>query len=255
MSAIKKNISSSKNKSKKKSPSKQSFFRKIFGEISWKPPFWIKTSGKGFAKVSSSFIAWVKRHKKSAIAGGVLLLAVIGGGIFLYIWLSSRPEPVKFTFSYSTPGATVLAEKIEPYPVQVHFNGSVARLEQVGKEVEKGIVLTPPYEGQWEWTDDSSLQFTPARDWPISQKFSVEFEPSLFPDHVKLESYIFEFKTADFSIKIPDFSFYENPTDPKIKKVVATVSFSHPVDPEEFEKRTSLLLQAWEVAQVMQQLL
>ncbi|MBN1271364.1 MAG: alpha-2-macroglobulin family protein [Candidatus Aminicenantes bacterium] len=243
MSAIKKKISPSNNKSKKPSSSKHSFFRAIFGQISWKPPSWIKVIGKSAAKVFFSFNIWINKHKKSAIAVGILFFAAIFGGVFLYVWFSSRPEPVKFSFSFSTPGATVLAEELEPYPVQVTFNGSVARLDQVGKQVDKGIILTPPFEGQWLWTDDSSLKFTPALDWPISQKFTVEFEPSLFPAHVKLESYNFEFKTADFSITIPSFSFYENPADPKIKKVVATVKFSHSVDQEEFKKRTSLILQ------------
>jgi len=179
----------------------------------------------------------------------ILFIVVIAAGIVLYLWFISRPEPVRFTFDYTSPDATILAENPVPNPINVYFNGSVARLDQIGKPVEKGITMTPPFAGQWEWTDDSSLKFTPAQDWPISQHFTVNFASSLFPDHVELETYSFQFKTAEFSIRIPKFIFYEDPSDPKIKKVVATVKFSHPVEPEEFEKNISLFLQEEEKAE------
>ncbi|MBN2244566.1 MAG: hypothetical protein JW755_01845, partial [Candidatus Aminicenantes bacterium] len=243
--SAKKNTSSEskKNNSKKSSQSRRNILKIILGEITWKPPNWIKTFGKSISKPLSSAAAWMKKHPKLTLSLGILFIVVIAAGIFLYLWFISRPEPVRFTFDHTSPNATILGENPVPDPIIVNFNGSVARLDQIGKPVEKGITMTPPFAGQWEWTDDSSLKFTPAQDWPISQQFTVNFAPALFPDHVELETYSFQFKTADFSIKIPNFIFYEDPGDPKIKKVVATVKFSHPVEPEEFEKNISLLLQ------------
>jgi hypothetical protein len=88
---------------------------------------------------------------------------------------------------------------------------------------------------------DKQLQFTPKSDWPVDATFTVRFaKKGFFAREVVLEDYSADFKSQPFSAKLAKTEFYQDPRDPNLKKLVATVSFSHPVDTEQFEKRVSL---------------
>ena len=58
--------------------------------------------------------------------------------------------------------------------------------------------------------------------------------------HVSLEDYRFKFRSRPFAASIPQSQFYQDPVDPNLKKLVATVAFSHPVDTARFESEVSL---------------
>ena len=89
---------------------------------------------------------------------------------------------------------------------------------------------------------DKELQFTPKSDWPVDATFTVRFaKKRLFARGVLLEDYSADFKSQPFSAKLTDSQFYQDPRDPNLKKLVATVSFSHPVDTDQFEKHVSLI--------------
>jgi len=57
---------------------------------------------------------------------------------------------------------------------------------------------------------------------------------------VLLETYEIAFQSPAFDASITDFSFYQDPTDPQLKKVVATLEFSHPVAGDSLEKRITM---------------
>src|SRR5262249_30280524 len=81
---------------------------------------------------------------------------------------------------------------------------------------------------------------TPKEEWAIDQKYTVSFEKNLFADHVLLDDYSIEFKTKPFTAEMVNVHFYQSPVDPKEKRVVATLRFSHPVDSESLRKHTEL---------------
>tara|TARA_B110000967_G_C18810851_1_gene523512 strand:+ start:1071 stop:1346 length:276 start_codon:yes stop_codon:yes gene_type:complete len=62
----------------------------------------------------------------------------------------------------------------------------------------------------------------------------------IFSKHIKLETYNTLFKTKDFNLWIDSSKFHIDEVDENIKQVIATIKFSHPIDPEEFEDRISL---------------
>jgi alpha-2-macroglobulin len=124
-----------------------------------------------------------------------------------------------------------------PYPLRIQFSGSAARLDAVGKKVTSGITISPRLDGSWAWENDSLLVFTPARDWEVGRYYTILFDKKLFPSHVLMRRYKYPFRTPAFQASIDSTQFYEDPTDPKIKKVAATVRFTHPVDKSDFEKR------------------
>lgn len=225
---------------------------RLFGNLHWTPPAWVGMQRARIARIP--WLAalpqrlrrasdWMRRHPRqvlvATVSSVVLIIAVAGG----YLWYDSLPKPVEFSLAGTSPGATPLKENAKPEGVQIDFSGSAARLEQIGKPITSGIKIAPAIPGEWVWTNDSRLSFTPKQDWAVDQEYVVEFARNLFPDHVRLKEYKYRFHSAPFTASIEQIEFYQDPRDPKLKKVVATLRFSHPVDSADFEKRIGLRMQ------------
>lgn len=225
---------------------------RLFGEMNWTPPPWISSLRERIARVSlqaglsqrmASFRNSVRQHPwRSAIAFLAFLL-IAGAGIGGYLWYKNLPKPVEFTLAGTAPGATPLKENAVPEPVYIDFSGSAARLEQIGKPVNAGIRMRPAIAGEWVWASDTRLMFTPKQDWAVDREYVIEFNRKLFSDHVRLNQYEYRFRSAPFKANIEQIEFYQDPRDPKMKKVVATLRFSHAVDATELEKRIVLHMQ------------
>jgi len=217
--------------------------RAIFGQIRWTPPAWLLRAAGTLRSWSSRAIDWLAARRAANPKGfwtaAFALLAFIVGGYAGWQWYEHLPEPYYVQVSVSRPAPTPLEPNAQPDPVDIQFSGSAARLGAIGKNVTSGITVTPALEGVWRWASDSELVFTPSNDWPIGQDYAVNFDRKLFPSHILLRDYSYSFRSPDFGASIEDEEFYEDPTDPKIKQVVATVRFTHPVDKADFEKRIS----------------
>lgn len=161
--------------------------------------------------------------------------------IGIYLWYLTLPTPNTIKISINAPGITNLrSENPKPDNLIFHFSESAASLESIGKPVQSGITLSPKISGQWRWVSDTVLSFTPAEYWAIDTQFTVDFDKSLFPSHVLLEDYTHSFKTPGFSAELVNVNFHQDPRDPKIKKLVATVRFTHKIDQDDFRKRVTL---------------
>ncbi|HXS96471.1 MAG TPA: alpha-2-macroglobulin [Candidatus Limnocylindrales bacterium] len=210
------------------------FLTAVFGSWGWEPPAWILTAGRGVSR------AWrfLASDWRRASAATLLLLAVAGG----LVWYKSRPKPHYVTYSVTAPELTEYNEKgiSSIKPLQVEFSESAAPLQLVEKPVTSGIQLSPKFPGTWLWTDDKHLEFQPKNDWPVDKAFTVSFSRKFFARGVVLDEDSFDFHTKAFNAAIKDSQFYQDPRDPNLKKLVATVEFSHPVDTERFEQKVSL---------------
>ncbi|MGC2303302.1 alpha-2-macroglobulin [Candidatus Binatus sp.] len=217
--------------------------RAIFGQIKWTPPDWLPRVAARLRLWGTRGIDWLNARRAANPKGFWLttaaILAVIIGGYAGWQWYEHLPEPYYLQVSVSRPGPTPLEPNAIPDTVDLQFSGSAAKLGAIGKNVTSGITVTPPLEGVWRWVSDSQLVFTPRNDWPISQDYTITLDRKLFPSHILLKDYSYSFRSPDFGAAIVDEEFYEDPTDPKIKQVVATVQFTHPVDKADFEKRIS----------------
>ncbi len=179
-----------------------------------------------------------KKIKQYYLAVGLSVLALV---IFVGFLLSAGGEkPVTFKVSGTSPNATALKEGAKPDRLYINFSGSSARLEEVGKVIMDGLKMTPELSGRWEWRADSELLFTPSEDWGVGQKYTVTMDKTLFPDHVKLDKYEYEFTSARFTQRVVSSELYQDPVNPRIKRAVLTVRFSHPVDTVEFAKLVHL---------------
>ncbi|MCE9672039.1 alpha-2-macroglobulin family protein [Myxococcus stipitatus] len=223
-------------------PPKPRLVHRILGELHWTPPAWAVALGRALLLGVRGAWGAVRRHPKRFALGLIVLMVVAVGVDAAYRWYESRPKPVRYDVSATSPNPTPIEEPPRWDSVHVRFSGSVAPLEAIGKPVATGITLKPAIAGAWRWADDRTLTFIPAEDWAVGQEYSVTLERSLFPDHVLLAAYETTFRSAPFRAFIHEFSFYEDPRNPKEKRVVATVRFSHPVDPTSLMRNLSLKL-------------
>jgi hypothetical protein len=207
----------------------------LVGRWEWQPPAWLPWAGR--QSVRGWRRATATRARAATVAAAVI--AVAGASV----WWFTRPTPHYVTFSVSPPGLTEYDDNgiSSIKPLSIVFSESVAPLAQMQKAVTRGITMSPSIAGVWFWTTDKQLQFTPKDDWPVDGDFSVQLAKNGFVgDGVVLEKYRFPVRSQPFSVTIAESQFYQDPRDPNLKKLVATLKFTHPVDPEQLESRVSL---------------
>ena len=206
--------------------------------MSWQMPWWMQWSGEKTLELAH----WCNRHRRLALLRGlvvfVLGVSLAAGGY----WYKHRPQPVETRVAAISPELTKLVEgKWITAPLVINFKGSAAPLDKIGKVITPKISIAPSVEGSWNWQDDKTLVFTPRADWPVGVEYTLSLpKKGLVASHITLDQYALSFHSAPFAAVLTQTEFYQDPTDPKLKKVVATVSFTHPVDSADFEKRVSL---------------
>ena len=209
----------------------------VIGHWQWRAPLWLRWIGGG---VQHFWHAARTRPKRTATVA-ITLAAAIAAGVGGYRWYQRQPKPVQTTFTVTAPALTAWDDtkgKFVTQPLLVEFSDSAAPLEAVGQIVKQGIVIAPNIPGVWRWSSDKKLTFQPNADWPVGAKFDVDIDKKkLLPKHIRLKEDAFTFRTAPFTANIDSSEFYQDPVDPQLKKLVATISFSHPVDAADFEKR------------------
>ncbi len=117
---------------------------------------------------------------------------------------------------------------------------SAAEKAAQSREIAAHVRMDPPLAGDWDWENDHRLTFRPSADWPAGTKYRVRIDRSMFPERIHLSTYELEFTTPAFTASITHSEFYTDPRDPATKQVVATLEFTHPVDPADLEKHLSI---------------
>ncbi|MFC4310049.1 MG2 domain-containing protein [Steroidobacter flavus] len=224
----------------------RSVLRTIFGQLNWQPPGWVTASSGAVRQGAGRLNASARANPRGAALTVAGIAALTAAAWFGWHWYKNRPQPVLTEFAVNAPGLTCYACEPpgSPNPLVVNFSASTATLERAGHPVDPkqaGIEISPAVAGQWFWDDDRTLRFQPAADWPIGQHYKVELSRKDFAaSHITLKDYQFEFNTPAFVAKLANTEFHQDPVVAGNKKVVASISFTHPVDPESFEKRVKL---------------
>ncbi|HEX2492236.1 MAG TPA: MG2 domain-containing protein, partial [Steroidobacter sp.] len=217
----------------------------VFGQLRWQPPSWSVSVSARLRAAAAAAFTWTRHHPRATAGGAIGFAVLVLGGLWLWQWYERQPKPVEVTFAVIAPPATCYACEPpgKPNPLFVRFSASVAPLNRVAKtldENQSGIGMKPLLRGAWIWDDDRTLRFQPQDDWPIGETYSVELHKGAVASHVRLEAYEFDFRTAAFEARMAATEFHQDPVVARNKKVVATVAFTHPVDPAAFEKRIQL---------------
>ena len=225
----------------------------VFGNISWQPPGWL------IAAATSA-----RRHTRAITLTALLL--VLGGveAKRAYAWHVKQQKLEQAAFKRATKKGAAIAKAVSPampdrtsmwaaqisptnleadlHPqaLSIYFGRAVAPIDAAGKLVTSGIHMDPPAEGTWNWNGDTQLVFTPKNDWPAGKTYRITVDKSVISPHVNLQSYTVEAHTAAFTAAITKLDFYQEPNNPALKEVVATIEFSHSVAPGELEKYVRL---------------
>jgi uncharacterized protein YfaS (alpha-2-macroglobulin family) len=216
--------------------------RQLFGKLDWQAPAWQRWTLHGVRQAS---VAILRRPGRFLLL--LLVVALLATSAWYgYRWWQARPKPVEVTFKVRDPARTEIeqeeAEDRLPKLLQIRFDHSVAPLAESGKDISAGISTAPALAGVWHWRDDKTLTFTPAEDWSIGAEYTVRFDRKLFKPEVRLADYQAVFHTPAFSAAIVRAEFYQDPINPVTKQGVFELSFSHPVNTAELEKRIELQL-------------
>lgn len=209
----------------------------VFGSLSWVAPPWIKSA----------------TNHKGALLGLLLTLTSAALGFYYYDGL---PKPLTVKPLLSEIQLTPNYDDADPSNLYIEFNynltnmkqgevrpsgqPSVARIDLVDKTIEDGVRLFPAKQGQWIWITDRKIQFIPESDWPAGTQYRVEFNANIFSPDTLLSDETTTFFTPDLTATFLQSEFYQDPQDSSIRKVVATVEFSHPIEKESFEKKLSM---------------
>lgn len=218
----------------------------VVGDIHWNAPPWASWAG-GRARAGLQNVTTKAKRSPlitAAVASGVIVALT---GLYLgALWYLHRPKPVTVAFATTEPGVTcyLCEPQGKPNPVLVRFERSVAPLTLAGKDIDPQselVNLSPSLKGTWHWDNDRTLRFQPAEDWPVGSRFTVTLaRKGLVAPQVLLDKYGFDFHSAAFQMRFDGSEFHQDPVDASDKKVVISVTFTHPVDPESFERRISM---------------
>jgi uncharacterized protein YfaS (alpha-2-macroglobulin family) len=208
---------------------------RVFGHWQWQPPAWIQFIAGRLRQAARFLTADIKRL---ALAALIVVSATAG-----YVWYKNRPVPHYVTLTVTAPELTEYNDKgiSTIHPLAIAFSEPAAPLDKIDKTVTAGVDISPKIAGAWTWLNDKELSFAPKNDWPVDKAFTVSFaKKKFFAPGVLLEDYSFDFRSQPFAAKIDNSQFYQDPRDPNLKKMVATLLFSHPVDTQQLEQRVSL---------------
>ncbi len=214
----------------------------------WAPPAWMRGIGRA--------AAWVGGRLCEYALATMLVLGVLGivawqAPNIQARWRAWAPDFLNVglvgddkgsavaSFRVAPPGPRDVANDGPPQPLLVYFSVPTAQQQRIGHEAQD-ITISPEIAGTWTWSSATELAFQPKQDWPIGQQYKVRFGPKAFAPHVEIKERSFEFSAASFTVKAAWPSFYQDPTQPTVRRVVVTVDFTHPVDTQSFESHVDL---------------
>ena len=202
----------------------------IFGNFSWRPPHWLSRIRAGCARLA-------RAHPRLIAPALIAVLLFACGIAWTWHWYQHRPKPCRVRATIAQLPVTKLQKELKFPPLIVYFSDHAARLEDLQKRSLSGVHLNPQIAGAWRWSADDILLFEPAEDWPAEKKFSVTFDKSFFPSHVRLERSRYEFETPVFGIAIRDLVLCQDPINPEVRQITATLEATHRIEPGELERR------------------
>jgi len=207
----------------------------------WSPPPWFARLSQRFSVRAQAWGPRIARRKVPIVVGVALVAALVWGVPWIRYFLATRPGPPWLTLSIDAPSPTPLDGKDRFDDLVIRLSIPAARLDVVGK-LAGGVTLSPAVDGEWRWRDDKTLAFQPRVDWAVDTEYTVSFARTVFTDDVRIDALSHTFRTERFAARVEQSEFYQDPTDRKVKKLVASVRFNYPVDRARFEKNVRVSL-------------
>ena len=207
----------------------------IFGRFSWSPPDWFSQGSSSWARFSQA-----RPRITTIILAAIFLIPC--GTARTWQWYQHRPKPQRVSASVQAIPVTKLDKELKYPTLIIKFSDSAARLEDLKKASLEGVRIEPQIGGAWSWASDRQLTFNPTEDWPADRKFRIIFDKKFFPPQVLMERLSYETETPPFAIAISHPELYQDPTNPKLRQVTATLELTHAVEPGELERHIQLVM-------------
>ncbi|MBC7755452.1 MAG: alpha-2-macroglobulin [Bdellovibrio sp.] len=214
-----------------------SFF---FGSFHYQAPAWLRFIIAKLGGNVANFRAKLNAKPLKSLGVMAVLLALGAGAWQGYKLYEARPKPQMVNIKLTAPTRTVIEENLPPNPLVLVFDHSVAPIALVGKDLTEGISLMPVLQGTWHWDSENTLTFKPKTDWPVGITHKVSLSTKALTPKTLLEKSNLEFISPAFVATITSSEFYQDPTNPAMKKAVINLNFSHPVDTAKLEKSIRL---------------
>lgn len=206
-----------------------SFSKKIFGQLNWTGPDWVKGE---------------RENKKSV---GVVLASLAGLGLVTWgiIYFVNKDPDLQVKATFNAPSKTyfyVQNDEIKKsvYDLSISFDESVAPLKLIGKEVKKHVSIFPQTKGKWIWDSGKTLRFQIEGDWKIGKDYKVVLDEELISGKYQLSESKFTFQTQKFEVEYRKGEFYEDPRNPNIRKVIFEFYANYPTSLETLKSKFSL---------------
>ncbi len=207
----------------------------VFGRVSWSPPHW-------FSQSRTAWMRFSEANPRITAAGLIAIFLVSCGASWTWNWYQNRPKPHRVSVSTVAIPVTKLEKELKYPPLIVRFSDPAARLEDLKKPSLQGVRLEPQIAGAWSWNSDKELVFRPTEDWPADQKYRIVFDKNFFAPQILMERLTYETQTPPFAIAISQLELYQDPANPKLRQVTATLELTHAVDPGDLDRRIQLLM-------------
>lgn len=214
----------------------------LLGSIRWQQPTWLDKIVAKLAPRLRAGLTLLKANRKKTSLYALSLLLLALASYWGWKYYDSLPKPQLAHMSVAAPDPMGFYDGAKPNALAVDFDVSAAPLNSLGKTVLTGVTLSPEAEGVWVWESDRRLLFTPKNEWKIGQSYRVSIEKTLIASHLRLEDYSVKFATKEFSATISEKQFFQDPKNPKEKKAVFTLLFSHPVNPTTLRDRLHMVM-------------
>ena len=177
--------------------------------------------------------------KKTILVGlFVVLVCVVSLGVWFYKQQSYQLGYNKISVA-TIKRIDVPQPALEPQPVYVCYNSSVANTAKINRNINQGVIMYPAVKGDWVWTSDSCLQFLPEVSLVPDTTYKVELKPEIFSPHSKVKDMKFSFAAPAFDGKVLRSDFYENPQTGN-KAVVASFEFNYPLYTQDIKDKVKI---------------
>ncbi|MGG4610282.1 alpha-2-macroglobulin family protein [Providencia sp. Me31A] len=220
--------------------------RPIVGNIQWTTPTWVVFTANQLKRLENGCV----EYPKSILCFLIGIIAVSWGSYYGYHSYLNRAKPIEVapivvqnaTIRVVEPRAIDYKKETQPsQTISLVFSRPSAPIEMIGKVTTNGLKITPAIEGKWVWRNDRILTFTAQKALPMGKEFLIEInDEELLAPQVTVNKKRYHVKTPDFSYRLNQKEFYQDPQDPLKKHVIYTLAFNAPINVQSFEKNLNI---------------